>query len=100
MLKGRIDTCEDIKEEIQMHFKNLDDSLDEIRHELLVITEAITAINERLKTLETQSSLHTETEKVLVERQATLEQKESHLEEQLRELHMSSSTETDFSQGM
>ena len=99
MLKGHIETYEDIREEMQIHFKKLDNSLDEIRPLLLAVTQEIGAINERLRTLETQSSLHKETEEVLMERQRTLELRESSLEEQFQELSLSSFRETDIDQG-
>ena len=82
MLKERTDTYKDNKEEIQLHLKTLDDSLQEIRDMHLENTQKI---NERLVVLETKSTL-------LMEQQTAFAQDQHH------EIHKTLS-ETGFATG-
>ena len=76
---------------MRLHLKTLDLSLEGIRRVLEKNTVTITAMNAKFEALETQNT-------ILIKRQTTLEQKESHISDQLHELRKLS-TKTDLATG-
>ena len=89
---------------MDVHIKNIDESLEEIKHFLRSVTEEIKQITDKIDKLENDLAIQKGQGDILMARQTALEQKENDLQDQVQNLQMTScrqhfSTVEDFSQG-
>lgn len=90
-LKKKIEEDKDLREEMQIQVEDIENSLIEIKPKLKETIQDISLIRDRLDALENQSKFQKEQGTILMSRQATLEDRESVIEEQVHELQTASS---------